>query len=162
MSTVRAALVVLVTAGLIGCGGAEERKVLAERRAAAAGYRLEHFPQERLLFIHSPNGEKRGIDLTTLKAVFLHRMDARDSVDGKANYFWYFRTPEIAVPAPFFSADPNVVAGILERELPGFDKATALKMTTAFGNNRGGYCLLWATAEYLKETRSSLEKTCRP
>jgi hypothetical protein len=150
-------------ATLAGCSGSQNRKqFLAERRADAAGSRLEYFERERLLFVHRPNGEKDGVDFTTLRGVFLGRLDARDSTDGKPHYFWHFAGPQRVVFAPYLSAEPNAVVAILEKEIAGFDDVAASKMVAAFENNRGGFCLLWASAEYLKETRATKEEGCRP
>jgi hypothetical protein len=152
----------LLLAGFAGCGGQSQETFLAERRAEVVGYRLEHFEQERLLFVISPNGDKDGVELAKLRSVFLRRQNASDSVDGKARYFWDFRGPQRVVSAPFFSAEPSAVIGILEGELAGFDEAAATKMSIAFARDKASSCLLWASAEYLKETRTKKEEACRP
>jgi len=161
--TSRAATAALLIAGLAGCRGSQDHeKFLAERRAEAAGYRLEYFDQERLLFVHHPDGEKDGVDLTKLREVFLYRLPAAESTSGTAKLFWYFRGPERAVPAPYFSGNPQTVVDMLEREIPGFDDVAAMKMAAVFESNKATVCVLWASAEYLKETRSVKEATCRP
>jgi hypothetical protein len=152
----------VLLAGLGGCGRQSQEKFLAERRAEAVGYRLEHFEPERLLFVHHPNGEKDGVELATLRSVVLRRQKASDSTDGKARYFWDFGGRERVVSAPFFSAEPSTVIGILQGELAGFDEAAATKMSTAFARDKASLCLLWASAEYLKETRTKKEVDCRP
>ena len=157
----RLALGALLLAGLAGCG-TSQKTFLAERRAEAAGYRLEHFEEERLLFVHHPNGEKDGIELAALQRVFLRRQKAGDSVDGKTRYFWDFGLPVRVVSAPFFSAEPSAVIGILDRELTGFDEVAAMRMATAFERNEASFCLLWLSAEYLKENRTNKEEACRP
>ena len=157
----RMALSALLLAGLAGCGSSQ-KTFLAERRAEAVGYRLEHFDKERLLFVHHPNGEKDGVELAALKSVYLRRQNASDSVDGKARYFWDFRGPERVVSAPFFATEPSAVIGVLDRELTGFDELAATRMATAFARNEASSCLLWASAEYLKEARASKEEECRP
>lgn len=157
----RVALGALLLAGLAGCGGSQQT-FLAERRAEAVGYRIEHFERERQIFVHHPNGEKDGVELAALRSVFLRRQKASDSVDGKTRYFWDFGGPERVVSAPFFSAEPSAVIGILDRELAGFDEVAAMRMSTAFGRNEASFCLLWASADYLKETRSNKEEECRP
>ena len=157
----RLALGGLLLAGLAGCGQ-NQKTFLAERRAEAVGYRIEHFERERQIFVHHPNGEKDGVELAALRSVFLRRQKASDSVDGKARYFWDFGGPERVVSAPFFAAEPSAVIGILDRELAGFDEVAAMRMSTAFGRNEASFCLLWASADYLKETRSNKEEECRP
>lgn len=87
------ALGALLLAGLVGCGQ-DQKAFLAERRAEAVGYRLEHFESERLIFVHHPNGEKDGVELARLQRVFLRRQKASDSVDGKTRYFWDFGGPD--------------------------------------------------------------------
>lgn len=157
----RMALAGLLLAGLAGCGQ-EQKAFLAERRAEAVGDRIEHFERERQLFAHHPNGEKDGVELAVLRGVFLRRQKASDSVDGKTRYFWDFGGPERVVSAPFFSAEPRAVIGILGGELTGFDEVSAMRMATAFERNEASFCLLWASAEYLKETRTKREEECRP
>jgi hypothetical protein len=159
----RIAIGALLLAGLAGCSGAQDqKKFVAERRAEAAGYRLEHFERERLLFVHHPDGEKDGVDLATLQRVFLRRQSARDSVDGKARYFWDFGGPQRVVSAPFFSAESSAVIRILDGELAGFDDVAAARMSAVFERNEASLCFLWASAEYLKETRAKKEEECRP
>jgi hypothetical protein len=148
---------------LVGCSNSQDHeKFLAGQRAQAAGYRLEHFERERLLFVHRPDGEMDGVELAKLQRVFLRRQNARESVDGKARYFWDFGGPERVVSAPFFSVEPGVVIRILEQELAGFDEMVAMRMSTAFEKNEASFCWVWASAEYLKETRTNKEEECRP
>ena len=162
MTMLRLALGALLLAGLTACGTSTTTS-MAERRADAAGWRLEHFPQERLLFVHRPNGDKDGVELATLRRVFLHRVPAGESTTGKASYWWNFEGPDHrTIFAPFFSTEPGTVVGVLARELPGFDMARASKMTTAFQEDRGSYCLVWASEAYPKETPATTDTACRP
>ena len=153
----------LVLATLTGCwSGPDEKTFLAERRSKASGYRLEYLQHEGLLFVHRPDGAEDGVDLATLRRVFLHRIPANDSIDGKPKYWWQFEGPTRVVAAPFFSADLGAVKVALRSELPGFDEAAASRMWNAFEENRGSYCLVWASAEYMKETDAQKEVECRP
>jgi hypothetical protein len=158
----RMAISALLLAGLAGCGAEDHKTFLAQRRAEAAGYRLEHFEPERLLFIRRANDDKDGVELATLRSVVLRRQKASDSVDGKARYFWDFGGPERVVSAPFFAVEPSTVIGILDGELAGFDEVAALRMATTFERNEASLCVLWASAEYLKETRTQAEDECKP
>jgi len=161
--TSRAVVAALLIAGPAGCGGSRDHEqFIAERRAEAVGYRLEYFEKERLLFVHHPDGEKDGVDLTKLQEVFLHRLPAAESTSGKPKLFWYFRAPERAVGAPYFAGDPKTVVAMLKQEIPGFDDLAAMKMAATFESNAATTCVLWASAEYLKETRAQKEETCRP
>jgi hypothetical protein len=162
-SQARVATGCLALATLVGCwSGQDQKTFLAERRSDAAGYRLEYFERDGLLFVHRPGGEKDGVDLAALRRVFLHRIPAADSSDGRPKYWWQFEGPTRVVSAPFFSGDPAAVTAILRGELAGFDETTALKMASTFGENRGGYCLVWASVAYLKETHTRKEAKCRP
>ena len=154
----------LLLAGLAGYRGQDQKTFLAERRAEAVGYRIEHFERERLLFVRHGNGEKDGVELAVLRGVFLRRQKASDSVDGKTRFFWDFGGPERVVSAPFFSAEPRAVIGILGGELTGFDGVSAMRMATAFERNEASFCLpvvgLSGVSEgdpYLKR-----EEECRP
>ena len=159
----RIVICALLLASLVGCGGSQDQKTfLAERRAEAVGYRLEHFERERLIFVHHPNGEKDGVELARLQRVFLRRQKASDSVDGKTRYFWDFGGPDRVVSAPFFSVEPSAVIGILKRELAGFDEVGATRMSTAFERSEASFCMVWISAEYLKETHTNKEEECRP
>jgi hypothetical protein len=158
----RLIVAMLVSAGLAGCGSREHEQFLAERRAEAAGSRLEYFEKERLLFVSRPNGEKDGVDLSKLRTVFLHRFAASDSVDGKPKLFWNFGGPDRVVFAPYFSGNPKIVVDMLKQEIPGFDAVAAMKMVAVFESNRASLCVLWASEEYLKEARSAKEDTCPP
>jgi hypothetical protein len=162
-SHARDAIVSLGLTTLAGCwSGHGQETFLAERRAEAAGYRLEYFARDGLLFIHRPNGEKDGVELAALRRVFLHRIPANDSSDGKPKYWWQFEGPNRVVSAPFFSGDPAEVIAILRNHRIGFNEAAALQMTSTFGKDLGSYCLVWASAGYLKETRTEVETECRP
>ena len=157
----RLATAALVVAGMAGCG-AEDKKFLSERKAEAAGYRLEYFEREKVLFVHRPNGEKNGAQFADLSRVLLTRVKAKESSDGKPKYWWLFDTGKGALEAPFFGTEPKVVMDMLRAELPGFDEATALKMSTAFGKDRASYCLVWASDKFLVETKAKKESECKP
>ena len=150
----------LAVASLSGCSGADKAFV-AEQRAMATGYRLEYFDREKLLFIHYPDGEKRGIDLAKVKRVALRRVPGRETVDGKPRYFWDFQTPDIVVSFPFFAVEPETVTSRLRNDLPAFDEPAALQLAKTFGRNRAGYCQVWVSAEHLKEPGVKKEDTCR-
>jgi len=159
----RLAAAALLLAPLAACSGAKDHQAfVAQQRAAAAGYRLEHLAAERLLVVHSPAGEPDGVELAALRSVFLRRQEASDSVDGKARYFWDFGGRERVVSAPYFATEPGTVIAILAKELAGFDQAAATRMATAFQRNEGRHCMVWVSAEYLMETRTQKEGTCRP
>lgn len=159
--TSHVAVAVLMLATFCGCSESRDT-FLAERKAEAAGYRVEHFPRERLLFVHRPDGERDGVEFGSVEHVFLHRVQGRDTVDGKPRYWWQFYSDTRTVAAPFFGTDPGSMIGILKQELPGFDEPAAVKMVAAFEANRASYCMIWAIAEYLAETRSQKEAECRP
>ena len=89
--------------------------------------------------LHRPDGDKAGVELATLRSVSLRRQDGHDSVDGKARYFWDFGRPQIVVSTPFFSVEPSIVTGILERELADFDEVKAMRMSTTFSRNEAGF-----------------------
>jgi hypothetical protein len=101
------------------------------------------------------------VDLTKLREVFLYRLPAAESTSGTAKLFGYFRGPERAVPAPYFQAIRRQ-SSTCSRGDPGFDDVAAMKMAAVFESNKATVCVLWASAEYLKETRSVKEATCRP
>jgi hypothetical protein len=157
----RAAAAALVLATFCGCSESRETFV-AERTAEAAGYRLEHFPREHLLFVHRPDGEKDGVQFGSVKHFFLNRVLGRDTVDAKPRYWWHFYTDVRTVAAPFFGTDPGTMIGILRDELPGFDEPGARKMVAEFEKNNASFCMLWASAEYLAENRIKKEEECRP
>jgi hypothetical protein len=148
---------------LAGCwNDNDQEKFLTEQRSDALGYRLEYFERDELLVVHRPDGENDGVDLAALRRVFLHRIPASDSSDGKPKYWWQFEGPDRVVSLPFFSGDPAAVITVLRAQLTGFNEAVAMKMTSTFENNLGSYCLVWASVDYLKETRTEVEAGCRP
>jgi hypothetical protein len=157
----RLAAAALMVAGVAGCG-AEDKKFLSERRAEAAGYRLEYFERDKVLFVHRPNGEKNGAQFADLRRVLLHRIKAKDSNDGKPKYWWLFDTGKGALEAPFFGTEPKVVVEMLRAELPAFDEATALKMSAAFGKDRASSCLVWISDRFLAEMNAKRESECKP
>lgn len=157
----RLATAVLVVAAMAGCGASDDKKFLSERKAEAAGYRVEYFDREKVLFIHRPNGEKDGVAFSDLRRVLLTRTKAKDSTDGKPKYWWFFDTDNGSVVAPFFGIEPKTVTDMLRAELPGFDEAMALKMSTAFGKDRASYCLVWVTDKFLAQTNAKRESECR-
>jgi hypothetical protein len=157
----RIAAAFLVVAVCSGCSRSSETFV-SERRAEAAGFRIEHFERDRLLFVHRPDGEKDGVDLGSLRRVFLHRIKARDSNDGKPKFWWQFDSGMRIVAAPFFGPEPRAILGILREELSSFDEASAMRMASVFEKDRASYCLVWASPEYLAETRTKSEDQCRP
>ena len=157
----RLAMGSLVLVVCSGCSKSQDAFV-AERKAEATGFRLEHFERERLLFVHRPDGEKDGVSLGSLRRVFLHRVDARDTVDGKPRFWWCFDSGTRTVVSPFFGPEPQTVLRILRDELSSLDETGARRMVSVFEKNGASYCLLWASPEFLAETRTKKEGECRP
>ena len=159
----RVALGVLLLAGG-GCRDVEEEtaKFQAEQKAAAAGHRLEHFPKERLLFVHRPDGEKTGVDLAQLQRAYVYRLPARESTDGKTKYWLHFDAKGHTMFAPFFGIDPEYVISVLKVELADFDEPMARKMIDTFQKNGGSLCVLWVSDAYLKELGGRREQECTP
>ena len=155
----RLATAALAVAVMAGCG--DDKNLLAQRKAEAAGYRVEYFEREKVLFVHRPNGEKDGVAFSDLRRVMLHRIKAKDAADGKPKYWWFFDTDKGSVVAPFFGIEPKTVTDMLRAELPGFDEAMALKMSTAFGKDRASYCLVWVTDKFLAQTNAKRESECK-
>lgn len=136
-------------------------RFVAEQKAEAAGFRLEYFKSERLLFVHRPDGTRDGVDLARLRFVLLHRMRAKDSSDGKPKYWWHFTSNERSVSAAFFGTDPLAIIAVLKHELPGFDEARASRIVSEFEHDKADSCLVWATAAHLEEQRITLDKDCQ-
>lgn len=136
-------------------------RFVAEQKAEAAGFRIEHFQAERQLFVHRPDGTRDGVDLSRLRSVLLHRIRAEDSSDGKPKYWWHFTSSERVVSAAFFGTDPRAIVAVLEHELPGFDAARATRIVREFEHDRADSCLVWATPAHLQEQRIKLDKDCQ-
>lgn len=165
MPRLRSAVLRVATACalLVLCSGCFyfHARFVAEQKAAASGFRIEYFKEERRLFVHRPDGAKDGVDLTHLRFVLLHRMRAKDSSDGKAKYWWHFTSNERAVSAAFFGTDPLAILAILKHELPGFDAARAARIVSEFEHDNAQFCFVWASPAYLKEQRITLDKDCQ-
>ena len=159
----RVALVVLLMAGS-GCRDVEEETATfqAEQKAAAAGYSLEHFPKERLLFVHRPGGDKTGVDLAQLQRAYIYRLPAKESTDGKTKYWLHFDAKEHTLFAPFFGIDPDYVVDVLKLELADFDEPMARKMIETFQKSAASLCVLWVSDAYLKELGGRREQQCTP
>ena len=105
------------------------------------------------IFVHHPDGEKDGVELAALRSVDLRRQKASDSVDGKASTLGFPRTGKGRLCSVLCNRaqrrhwHPRPGADRLRRS-GGDEDGDGIRA------ERGQLCLLWASAEYLKETRA--------
>jgi hypothetical protein len=145
---------------LAGCGKSSRERFLAERRAEVAGYRLQYVSEDKSLVLHQPNGETDHVDVPDLARVMVYMQRARDSVDNKDHWYWWFETQH-RMTVPFFAAAPSEVISILAKELPGFDEAEALGKAHRFEMGEANFCLIWLSDAYVKQYGATRESQCR-
>jgi hypothetical protein len=71
-------------------------RFVAEKKAEFSGYRVEYMEQQKLLFLHRPDGSKDDIDMARLRRVGLYKLKARDSASNQKGYYWQIGAPPIA------------------------------------------------------------------
>ena len=141
-----AALLACAAAALLAsCGRGD---VQAEQQAEAAGFHVRYAEGDKVLAIQHPDGREEQVDMTALGRVYLVRMPARDSADGKAHYRWIFQSTTWKESfVPVHALAPSEITPILRAELPGFDETAALEMARQFLKGEASYCGLWISEE---------------
>ncbi len=119
-------------------------RFVTEKKAEFSGYRVEYLEQQRLLFLHRPDGSKDGVDMTKLRLVSLYRRNAHDSVNNQTAYYWQFGAEPIAILIPYFSVDPAVMLEVLKKEHPELDLGWSLDQTKKFERREFNLCTIWA------------------
>lgn len=122
----------------------EAERFIAEKKAEFSGYRVEYFEHERLLFLHSPDGSKTGVDMAKLRRAHLYRRNAADSTNNQKNYYWRIDAPPTDLFIPYFSIEPLVILEILKKEHPEIDVEESLKHARDFERNKFNFCTIWA------------------
>jgi hypothetical protein len=114
------------------------------KRSELSGYRLEYFENEKLLFVHSPDGSRDRVELTGLNRVSLERIYGRDNTTNEDSYFWRIRPAERrALTIMYFSVDPLTLISILKKAIPDLDIETSLKRIAEFERNEYNFCSIW-------------------
>jgi hypothetical protein len=119
-------------------------RFVAEKKAEFSGYRVEYMEQQKLMFLHRPDGSKDGVDMARLRRVDLYRRNARDSANNQKSYFWRIGAPPIDILIPYFSVDPAVMLQVLKKEHPELDLGWSLNQTKKFEHDKFNLCTIWA------------------
>lgn len=156
-----ALLVCAASALLASCGRGDVQK---EQQDEAAGFRVRYAEGDKVLAIHYPDGREELVDVTALGRVYLIRMRARDSADGKAHYRWIFQSKTWKESfVPVHALDPGSITPILRAELPGFDEPAAIEMAQQFLKGEASYCGVWISEETQKALASGPQPHgCKP
>ena len=120
---------------------------MAAQRQALAGHRVEFDPASRLLWLRPPQGQPDHIALDSVQMLWLHRLDARDTRDGQARYFWLVRNQARTLSIPYFATEPASLLEQLKPALPGLDIERALRQASGFERDRFDLCPIWAAPD---------------
>lgn len=113
-------------------------------RSELGGYRLEYLENEKLLFVHAPDGSRDGVELKELSRISLERIPARDNATNADLYFWRIRPKERRELAiKYFSVDAPALLGILKKAIPDLDVERALKRAGQFERKEFNFCSVW-------------------
>lgn len=138
------ALCLLIFGGYQWHTSRQTEQFVRAKRAEFSGYRLEYFPNEKILFIHAPDGSRDGVELTGLSRVSLEKMNAYDNTTNQDVYFWRIRPADRrALTIRYFSVDQLVLLNILKKAIPDLDIEKSLKRTTQFERNQFNFCSIW-------------------
>lgn len=108
-----------------------------------SGYRFEYFKEERLLFLHLPDGTRKGFNLASLRLVHLYRQNPADSTNNKNNYSWRLVSDTEDLAVPYFAIRPEVILQILKEEHPEISIEWARKKANEFERNEFNLCTIW-------------------
>jgi hypothetical protein len=141
---VTVALCLLIFGGYQWHSSRQADQFAKTKRSELSGYRLEYFENEKLLFVHAPDGSRDGVELKELNRISLERIYARDNTTNEDIYFWRIRPRERRVlTIKYFSVDPLALLSILKKAIPDLDIERSLKRTGQFERNKFNFCSVW-------------------
>jgi len=133
------------------------------KRSELSGYRLEYFENEKLLFIHSPDGSRDGVELTGLNRISLEKIYARDNTTNEDIYFWRIRpTERRALTIKYFSVDPLTLLSIIKKAIPDLDIEKSLKYADQFERNKYNFCSIWMSPGQIEIVPERGYSVCAP
>ena len=136
-------------------------RIAKAKRSELSGYRLEYFEDEKLLFVHAPDGSRDGVELKDLNRISLERIYARDNTTNEDIYFWRIRPREgRALTIKYFSVDPLALLRILKTAIPDLDIEKSLKRVGQFERNRFNFCSVWMSSTEVEIVPEKGYSTC--
>ncbi len=141
---------------------ARHREFVASMKEQHRGYRLEHFANEKLLFLHGPDGSRQGMPLQRkcIEEVVLTKTLASENTFNKDLYQWQVRYARSVRPdqphawirptfmVPYFAVDPREFLGILRRELPEIEVEPALELAGRLERDDCVGCVVWSHPQF--------------
>ena len=121
----------------------QTEKFVREQISNFSGYRFEYFKDDKLVFLHLPNGTRKGLNLASLRFVHLFKPRSADSKNGEIYYVWRFASDTEGLFVPYFSISPETILQTLKSEHPEFDSRWVLEKTKEFERNEFDYCTIW-------------------
>jgi hypothetical protein len=159
-------LIVLCAAVFTGFSWHTNRRTEAfvdKMRKEYQGYRLEYFQDEKLLFLHAPDGSKEGmpLDRKCIEQIFLTKIPASENAFNKDIYRWQIQYVmslskkyplsswiRRRFPVPYFSLEPIEFLGAVKKEVPEIDIDQSLRYTKQFERNERGFYSIWVHPEH--------------
>lgn len=157
-------------------------RVIDDRRAEAfaevmeaeqAGYRLEHFERERLLFLHAPDGSKDGMPLDSrcIYQVAARRIPAEDNALGKDLYRWevsyVLGTGEHSwirrsLLVPLFAVEPADLLRLVKLGVPELDVALGVALAEQVKRGDLDTGVVWSHPDHDPDRYPKPEAMCAP
>ena len=149
----------------------QARAFIEAMRQQHAGYRLEHFPDRKLVFLHAPDGSRDGapLDRRCIEEIVLTKTPAEDTTFGKDLYSWQVRyamtiTPHLpgqwmrrTFTVPYFAVEPADVVAVLRRELPEVDADATLALGRRLERDDCDTCTVWTHPQFDRARDEPLE-----
>lgn len=141
---------------------ARQREFVASMKEQHRGYRLEHLLDEKLLFLHRPDGGRQGMPLQRkcIEEVVLTKTPATETTFNKDLYQWQVRYARTVRPdqphawvrptfmVPYFGVDPEEFLGILRRELPEIEAGPTLELARRLERDDCAGCVVWSNPKF--------------
>ncbi|RXR03463.1 hypothetical protein [Pseudoxanthomonas composti] len=146
---------------------------VSRKKVEFAGYRLEYFPEQKLLFLHAPDGSKEGVplDRRRLKRIFLSMTPASENTANTDLYRWNIqyitlgKSPDDWIVTnfsiPYFSVEPTWLLSNLKSELPEIDTALALQRAKQLEREDWNLCPIWIAPGEKEPARDEKIKMCK-
>lgn len=149
-----------------------------------AGYRLEHFEQEKLLFLHAPDGSKQGmpLDRKCIEEVALMMTPAAENSTNKDLYRWHINyvmelpgsspgfSPYLrrSFYVPYFAVEPAEFLALVKKAVPELDVPAALKAGKSLEGGEcssppwDNRCVVWSRPGHSVKDEITADVVCTP
>lgn len=140
--------------------------------AEQAGYRLEYFEKEKLLFLHAPDGSKDGMPLDG-KCIYMIaalRIPAADNALNKDIYRWEISYVldingswmRRSLLVPLFAVEPAELMRVVKRAVPDLDVAKGVDYAEQVKRGDMDTAVVWEHPEHDGATSPPPGMICKP